>query len=313
MSSMTKREVLDAINATITPNNMNGITAQSLNNVLTMMVENAGENAGEGGNSGSGSSDDILTISLLPGVLNKDLIDEFGGITAEVITVLDLDVSVEFEPCYEGSNFQKELLNIIPNNMQVYQKLVNSTKSHLVILNNRAITNAFIETYIQRMITGDPGLTEETIAALRENLEREHPAVPTLVAYYVYPGSLMGFSKKIIVFLPIHDSLSLPFGGYVLTENGEILLLEYMLSDTVRFNINTTNGSSSDDLDALFNDPSILNISASAFVGHNSDTGKIYQPVEIYFKDDLLHFTIVENKQFVEYTMDSTGKSTKIE
>lgn len=307
MSSMTKREVLDAINATITPNNMNGITAQSLNNVLTMMVENAGE----GGNSGSGSSDDILTISLLPGVLNKDLIDEFGGITAEVITVLDLDVSVEFEPCYEGSNFQKELLNIIPNNMQVYQKLVNSTKSHLVILNNRAITNAFIETYIQRMITGDPGLTEETIAELRENLEREHPAVPTLVAYYVYPGSLMGFSKKIIVFLPIHDSLSLPFGGYVLTENGEILLLEYMLSDTVGFIINTTNGSSWEGLDALFNDPSLLG--SAAFVGKNSDTGKIYQPVEIYFKDDLLHFTIVENKQFVEYTMDSTGKSTKIE
>lgn len=80
--------MLDAINATIAPNNMNGITAQSLNNVLTMMVENAGE----GGNSGSGSSDDILTISLLLSVLNKDLLDEgFGGITAEAITASDLE------------------------------------------------------------------------------------------------------------------------------------------------------------------------------------------------------------------------------
>ena len=311
MSSMTKREVLDAINATITPNNMNGITAQSLNNVLTMMVENAGENAGEGGNNGSGSSDDILTISLLPSNLSKDIMDAFGGITAEAITELDLETSVEFEPCYEGSNFQKELLNIIPNNMQVYQKLVNSTKSHLVILNNRAITNAFIEAYIQINIIRHPGLTEETIAELRENLEREYPTEPTLVTYCVYPGSLLGFSKKIIVFSPIHPTIVLPLGTYILTENGEILLLEYMLPDTVRFIINTTNGSSWEGLDALFNDPSLLG--SAAFVGHNSDTGKIYQPVEIYFKDNLLHFTIVENKQFVEYTMDSTGKSTKIE
>jgi hypothetical protein len=304
---MTKREVLDAINATITPNNMNGITAQSLNNVLTMMVENAGE----GGNNGSGSSDDILTISLLPSVLNKDLMDEFGGITAEAITATDLEASVQIEPCYEDSNFQKELLNIIPNNMQVYQKLVNSTKSHLIVLDNRAITNAYIEAYIQINIIRHPGLTEETIAELRENLERELPTEPTLVAYCVYPGSLIGFSKKIIVFSPIHPTIVLPFGSYILTENGEILLGAYMLSDTVMFGIDTNNGFSSDDLDALFNDPDILN--TAAFVGYNFHTGKTYQPVEIYFKDDLLHFTIVENKQFVEYTMDSTGKSTKIE
>jgi hypothetical protein len=307
---MTKREVLDAINATITSNNMNGITAQSLNNVLTMMVENAGE----GGNNGSGSSDDILTISLLPNILNEDILDAgFGGITAEAITEDDLGFSQLFEPCYEGSNFQKELLNIIPNNMQVYQKLVNSTKSHLVVLDNRAITNAFIETYTQRMITGNPDLPEEVFTELRENVEMELPAVPTLVAYYVYPGSAIGLSKKIIIFSPIHPTLVLPLGAYILTENGEILLAEYMLSDTVRFDINTVNGVSSADLNALFNDPSILNTNATAFVGYNSDTGKIYQPVEIYFKDDLLHFTIVENKQFAEYTMDSTGKSTKIE
>lgn len=311
MSSMTKREVLDAINATITPNNMNGITAQSLNNVLTMMVENAGENAGEGGNNGSGS-DDILTISLLLNSWTQDLLNgEFGGITAEAITAEDLAFSEQLGSCYEGSNFQKELLNIIPNNMQVYQKLVNSTKSHLIILDNRAITNAFIEIYIQRAIIENPGLTEEVITELRENLEMECSTVPTFVAYSIIPGNAIGLSKKIIVFFPIHPTVVLPLGNYMLTENGEILLLEYALPNTVRFIINTTNGSSWEGLDALFNDPSLLG--SAAFVGDNSDTGKTYQPVEIYFKDDLLHFTIVENKQFVEYTMDSTGKSTKIE
>lgn len=47
---MAKQDVLDAINATIIENGQKGITAQSLNNVLTMMVENAGE-----GGSGDGA------------------------------------------------------------------------------------------------------------------------------------------------------------------------------------------------------------------------------------------------------------------
>jgi hypothetical protein len=45
---MAKQDVLDAINATIVPNGIKGITAQSLNNVLTMMTENAGEGGGSG-------------------------------------------------------------------------------------------------------------------------------------------------------------------------------------------------------------------------------------------------------------------------
>lgn len=45
---MAKQEVLDAINATVAPNNMKGITANSLRNVLTLMAENAGSGSGEG-------------------------------------------------------------------------------------------------------------------------------------------------------------------------------------------------------------------------------------------------------------------------
>lgn len=47
---MAKQDVLDAINATIVENGQKGITAQALNNVLTMMTENAGE-----GGSGDGA------------------------------------------------------------------------------------------------------------------------------------------------------------------------------------------------------------------------------------------------------------------
>ena len=45
---MAKQEILDAINATIAPNNIKGITADSLRNVLTLMAENAGSGSGEG-------------------------------------------------------------------------------------------------------------------------------------------------------------------------------------------------------------------------------------------------------------------------
>lgn len=47
---MAKQDVLDAINATIVPNNIKGITADSLRNLLIMMAENAGE-----GGSGDGA------------------------------------------------------------------------------------------------------------------------------------------------------------------------------------------------------------------------------------------------------------------
>lgn len=46
---MAKQDVLDAINATIVPNGTKAINADSLRNLLTMMVENAGEGgSGEG-------------------------------------------------------------------------------------------------------------------------------------------------------------------------------------------------------------------------------------------------------------------------
>lgn len=53
---MAKQDVLDAINATIVENGQKGITAQSLNNILTMMTENAGE--------GGGSGDGVLRIMV---------------------------------------------------------------------------------------------------------------------------------------------------------------------------------------------------------------------------------------------------------
>ena len=50
---MAKQDVLDAINSTIVQNDIKAITANALNNVLTMMVENAGE---------GGNGDGVLRV-----------------------------------------------------------------------------------------------------------------------------------------------------------------------------------------------------------------------------------------------------------
>lgn len=46
---MTKQEILEAINSTIVPNDSKGITAESLANILTEIVNAAGEGGGVGG------------------------------------------------------------------------------------------------------------------------------------------------------------------------------------------------------------------------------------------------------------------------
>jgi hypothetical protein len=68
---MAKQDVLDAINSTIVQNDIKAITAQSLNNVLTMMVENAGE--------GGGSGDGALRILAPFGELYDLFMEDFNG------------------------------------------------------------------------------------------------------------------------------------------------------------------------------------------------------------------------------------------
>lgn len=67
---MAKQDVLDAINATIIENGQKGITAQALNNVLTMMTENAGE---------GGSGDGALRVMVPDMGMLFPLFYEFGG------------------------------------------------------------------------------------------------------------------------------------------------------------------------------------------------------------------------------------------
>lgn len=72
---MTKAEIIEAINATIAPNNVKGITAESLANILIEMV-NATPEGGSGGGSGN-----VKTIYL---PMEADLTSEEMAKNAEL-------------------------------------------------------------------------------------------------------------------------------------------------------------------------------------------------------------------------------------
>jgi len=85
---MAKQDVLDAINATVSSNNVKGITADSLNNVLTMMVENAGEGGG-----GSGSGEGMLRLIVPDYVeIGTVFIEEFGEFSPSTLEMLRSEI-----------------------------------------------------------------------------------------------------------------------------------------------------------------------------------------------------------------------------
>jgi hypothetical protein len=143
---MAKQDVLDAINATIAPNNIKGITAESLNNVLTMMAENAGEGSG---------GDGALRV-IVP-----DLI-VFGG---EIVGAGELSPSswAAMRPELEASlgldlSEYEEVVNAsFAHNANVAQQILAKAKegqSASVVLDH----NPYLPTAIDLLFQIDPGM-----------------------------------------------------------------------------------------------------------------------------------------------------------
>lgn len=87
---MAKQDVLEAIDATIIPNGVKGITADTLNSVLTMIVENSGE----GGGSGDGSLRILAPFSELYHLFMEQFNGEFSPATvAEFKSMLEEELS----------------------------------------------------------------------------------------------------------------------------------------------------------------------------------------------------------------------------
>lgn len=78
---MTKAEILEAINATIAPNGVKGITAESLANILTEIVNAAGEG-------GAGGEYIDMTMANPDDFESDELTEEAKAHNAEVYTKL---------------------------------------------------------------------------------------------------------------------------------------------------------------------------------------------------------------------------------
>lgn len=94
---MTKKEIIEAINATIVPNNVKGITAESLANILIEMV-----------NAEGGSGDGALRV-IVPDTMVGSMIVDYGELSPtswiefkEASGVLGMDFS-EYDEVVEAS------------------------------------------------------------------------------------------------------------------------------------------------------------------------------------------------------------------
>lgn len=118
---MAKQEILDMINGTIVPNGVKGITAETLNLVLTTMAENAG---------GGGSGDGALRI-MVP--------DTMFGIHEEFIAAGEFSPAIWEQIKAEAANSpvpvdiaacDATFSACFAHNAEVYQSILTKVESH---------------------------------------------------------------------------------------------------------------------------------------------------------------------------------------
>lgn len=120
---MTKEEIIEAINSTIVANGQKGITAQSLNNILTMMTENAGEG---GGGSGDGALR-IMVPDTMIGIYEQFInAGEFSPAIWEQLKAESANSGMPMDTSAWDAAFSA----CFAHNAEVYQSLLKKTESH---------------------------------------------------------------------------------------------------------------------------------------------------------------------------------------
>ena len=168
---MAKQDVLDAINATIVENGQKGITAQALNNVLTMMTENAGE--------GGGSGDGLLRLNVFTPIIMNAII-ETNGIALFNQAIWDDFIATLEKQGISYSNLNEAVTTMFAQNAEVLEQIwskFEEGKYPVVTLDDSLTFNAYIEDMVVTLQGQNPDLTEEQI---RAELELEFVRSSTL-------------------------------------------------------------------------------------------------------------------------------------
>lgn len=151
---MAKQDVLDAINSTIATNNTKGITAESLNSVLTMMVENGGEGGG-----GSGSGEGMLRLIVPDCVeIGYVFVEEFGEFSPSVLSEMRNEIESaepEYAQLYEPLFTACE--DAFVHNAEVFEEIKNKAingEGCVVLLDMTPILKSYFDVIVD-MEMGD--------------------------------------------------------------------------------------------------------------------------------------------------------------
>lgn len=196
---MAKQEVLDAINATVAPNNIKGITADSLRNVLTLMTENAG--------SGEGTLMVMAPLGLVgPEAIEMDFTPEYWEqvkIEAEIIVP---GTSEQFDPIVE---------EIFRHNAEVYPLLMEKAAKNegvMCVLDMSAFGKAFMELL---------GLTEGVAFSINA-LSLSSPSAAVIVeAEPAESAEEMGWPIGLNI-IPLYTDSVYPFSTVELRADGSL-------------------------------------------------------------------------------------------
>lgn len=164
---MAKQDVLDAINATIVENGKKGITAQSLNNILTMIVENAGE---------GGSGDGALRV-IVPGMpILGNMVIEAGGISPS--SWPDIKSSLESTFGVDLSVYDAPVNASFAHNANVAQQILEKAKTGKgvsVVLDQTPYSQAYFSLMLQMQPEMTSGIESFVISAVQPvGLELEY-------------------------------------------------------------------------------------------------------------------------------------------
>lgn len=118
---MTKQEVLDAINATMVPNGIKAINADSIRNLLTMMLDFVGE-------AGSGSGDGALRVIVPEFQMLGPVLVEAGEFSPTSYAAAKEAMSAEM-PGLDWSEYDAAVNAAFAHNAAVAQQLIAKAKT----------------------------------------------------------------------------------------------------------------------------------------------------------------------------------------
>lgn len=157
---MTKQEVLDAINATMVPNGIKAINADSIRNLLTMMMDFVGE-----GGSGSGDGalrvivPELLVFGLLLGTVGAE---EFSPTSwAEVKPVIE-----QLTPGVDLTEYEAAVNAAFEHNANVAQQIIAKAKEGkgvLVMIDQTPLLGPAITALLQAQ--GMTDMAEEMVGS----------------------------------------------------------------------------------------------------------------------------------------------------